>query len=491
MGYFVNQWTSRTRKVLNQTINERIATWLDNVNVRPQFPATWTFEGLAPSVMEHLEYLDTNWRYHTQSGSVANVVGRVTESYAGHHDVLEIYDKVSGDYGYWGCFWGDDEPVTGRVEFWVAVEKDAAGWSENYFILRDHANVNTLTLAFDNDGDVSASDSIAGTHQFKMPGAAWRRFCIDFDCAANTYDLYIDGSLVGSGYGLSTSTEHMTWMFFCTSDSAHDINLYIDAVGLSWKGYESGANRFAQEQNLLAREWTRPGISKFTGAVSLDTAVQLGSAPHVLRAWEADADGDIFLHAAGEAFNVGANLYWDGAAWRKGHISSSGALFQLLTDADGDYSSFKFLSAKRAEAADAAQLAKTLQVLLDDTGVELASDGTLTLRGAGIVKLCGTQVDVRNADDNGWAVVHADDFVNESPRVRHAGLADLAAMNDVNAHEQLPPEVHRSRPVGKETVHGQSVSASVPWLMRCIRQLLRRVERLECGHKRDRQELEV
>jgi hypothetical protein len=72
----------------------------------------------------------------------------------------------------------------------------------------------------------------------------------------------------------------------------------------------------------------------------------------------------------------------------------------------------------------------------------LAAEGTdtdinllLQTKGAG-------HVYVKDEAGN-WESIEADDFVNNSPKVYNAGLAELIAMTDVNDHKQLPAEVKR------------------------------------------------
>lgn len=160
---------------------------------------------------------------------------------------------------------------------------------------------------------------------------------------------------------------------------------------------------------------------------------------------------------ANPSANIGFRLIATsgGASGTVGYIYCS-----KLNATDGNYSSYmRFLTLLNGEtASEVLRLATPVSAAdsyiqitngkagTSDTIIESAGTANNLQLKAGTakyVKTRGTSLEVKNVADDDYVDVNANDFVVSSPKVYEAGLAELLAIDDINDHSQLPPEIKR------------------------------------------------
>ncbi|MFX1256670.1 MAG: hypothetical protein ACFFAN_02340 [Promethearchaeota archaeon] len=185
-----------------------------------------------------------------ESGGTVNVIAGID----GRSKVLELYDTNSS-YNIEAVQQFTPQ-TSGTVKFYFRVGDIAS--NRRFYCLRDASDTLAISLRTKND-DLQYHDG--GTYQNVMNIVAnkWYHLRIEFDCNAETFDLYIDGTKKVDDGAFYASVDSVSKFRVGTHSTNKGYYTYIDEVGYSWdeKNYNIGDNL---NEGLLLSFKTNPNI---------------------------------------------------------------------------------------------------------------------------------------------------------------------------------------------------------------------------------------
>ena len=171
---------------------------------------------------------------------------RVNSSIDGHSDVLELHDGATplddarDQVG--GMISASSSASLGTVEFWLC---GTAMTKIFTFRLRgvstgvDFQIIDNKIQYYYGGGYNDATGGL-------ILDNAWYHFRIDFDCGTDTYDFYLNGSLLDSDIDFRLPCTTINNMYIISHRFQSDYTCYLDALGFSWdSGYEIGDNLYS------------------------------------------------------------------------------------------------------------------------------------------------------------------------------------------------------------------------------------------------------
>lgn len=182
------------------------------------------------------------------SNNGANCTTTVIASLYGHKKVLELFDNNAGD----ACRISKDfdaTSITGRVELWVATT-DATKELNILILSSDPLQAINFKIEFDRYFEFSGGAyNLIGVLVPLDNTLIHLRF--DFDCVADTYDLYIDGSKELTGKAFRNVVTEIETIEISTEVGNSAYSCYADALGISWDAnYNVGDNVVAWDVEI-------------------------------------------------------------------------------------------------------------------------------------------------------------------------------------------------------------------------------------------------
>ena len=271
------------------------------------YPATYNFKDDADGDNP------TGWTVDEGGGTI-NVIALLD----GHRKVVEM-DDTSGADNVTAKQSFSSGQASGTYEYWIrttdaTLQVDMYGLNEGgnegvyLTILADKFQYRTVGF---NDVGLATSDD------------TWYHIRITFDCATDTYDIYIDGTKYQTGVAFRNVSTTIDALWIVTVNAASGYTVYVDAVGYSWDAsYNIGDNidwRHLKEStdSFEGDDWGTQGTS-ITWVDSVDTAASVELVPEfnahkkVLRQdFTSGAGGnDISYHTFASQAKTGWYEFW-------------------------------------------------------------------------------------------------------------------------------------------------------------------------------------
>jgi len=178
------------------------------------FPATHTFRD------DTVDSAPSGWTTNNGSGASTTIIA----SQSSHNKVLKCVSST-GAYDIEIDF--SATQGTGKIDIWFETSDNT---QNNYLQLLN--SVDTVAIQVD-------LNAIAGVGDNTM-----YHYSINFDCTPDTYDHYLDGSVIASGVAFDTGVDNILTIKF-KSTAGQSVNNYVDAIGFSWdSNYTWGDNIF-------------------------------------------------------------------------------------------------------------------------------------------------------------------------------------------------------------------------------------------------------
>ena len=177
--------------------------------------------------------LGTNWNISNDDSCTILISGEDTS----HKKFLNISDNSATGQAI--IYDGFNSQTSGIIESWVKISD--ASKSINFIGREGTSHMMTIGIDLDKfryyDGG-----------WFNITGGAvlddvWYHVRIDFDCSTDTFDFYLNGSLLDSDLPFDNTATYLDSFYIITSTT--DIfECHIDAIGYSWdSGYDVGDNK--------------------------------------------------------------------------------------------------------------------------------------------------------------------------------------------------------------------------------------------------------
>ncbi|MHA1251445.1 MAG: CBM96 family carbohydrate-binding protein, partial [Candidatus Helarchaeota archaeon] len=169
----------------------------------------------------------------------------VVNSVDGHNNILKLYRESNCDDA---VTIADDfnDQVSGIIEFWFRSTDVSVGtykplwfgfWygSEKVRIMFNYPAGNVISY---HDG------SAYQTIYTGLKANKWYHIRVDFDCSVDAFDMYLNGTSIGSDLGFMVSSNYINGITISQRDnSTYECTHYIDAIGYSWDSdYDVGDN---------------------------------------------------------------------------------------------------------------------------------------------------------------------------------------------------------------------------------------------------------
>ncbi len=155
----------------------------------------------------------------------------------GHRKVLDFDDQSNLNYA--GMYQTYSGQITGTIEFWWRIDTSASMF---YLSL---GTGNNIWLGFHSTGQFAWANVGWGyTNVQAFSADIWYHHRIVWDSGTDTYDWYIDGSLVANNVAFRYGLTSITRTYWISSGTSTGYHTYIDAIGYSWDNdYMVGWNR--------------------------------------------------------------------------------------------------------------------------------------------------------------------------------------------------------------------------------------------------------
>ena len=187
----------------------------------------------------------------------------------GHSDVLELYDnETSGDVDDSRDEVGGNISLTaqisGTIELWVRgddVSKILRFFGQSGGSTGVYIQIITDKIQYYYGG--AWHDATGGG----LSDDTWYHFRITFDCNADTYDFYLNGSLLDSDIPFYINQTSLNTFTILTHNAHTNYTYYVDAIGFSWDpNYDIGDNLYDCKLN-------------FTVSINLDDLIAINDDP--------------------------------------------------------------------------------------------------------------------------------------------------------------------------------------------------------------------
>ncbi|MFX1257221.1 MAG: PKD domain-containing protein, partial [Promethearchaeota archaeon] len=174
-----------------------------------------------------------------ESGGTINVISGID----GHSKVLELHDTSSSYYVE--AVQQFAAQTSGTVEFYFRVGDIAP--NRRGYSLRDASDILAVGLRTKYNNlqyhDGSAYQSIT-----TIEANRWYHLRIEFDCNADTFDLYVDGTKKVDDGSFYASVDSVSKFRIGTHSENNGYYTYIDALGYSWEpDYNIGDNQYLED----------------------------------------------------------------------------------------------------------------------------------------------------------------------------------------------------------------------------------------------------
>ncbi len=201
--------------------------WINNTN----YPGTYSFTD------ETVGTTGTNIGFIDFIEGGTNVV-EVINNWGGHNKVINFTENyyIGNDFS---------NVVTGTIEFWAWLDDDGSG-NYQFMVLVDSNNAadNMQFALHVHAGNYKYQGGSLTDTGVAVSENAWQHHKVVFDCAADTFDWYVDDDLIvndGAFFDAGDSVDNLRF-----ERTANIVASYIDAVGYSWDSdYSVGDNTYA------------------------------------------------------------------------------------------------------------------------------------------------------------------------------------------------------------------------------------------------------
>ncbi|MFX1566908.1 MAG: hypothetical protein ACFFCV_00915 [Promethearchaeota archaeon] len=163
---------------------------------------------------------------------------QVIEEYINHKKVVEFIDTNSSPSANILDSFASAKS-NGVVEFWICTNDSA----ENIYI-RIRGSISELAVVIRTDGNMfQCYDSTSWSDLIPCINDKWYHFSVEFNCSTDTFDIYIDNTLIADDYGFRDGDLVDVHNFQIYSSASNNLTYYVDAIGYSWDpGYNVGDN---------------------------------------------------------------------------------------------------------------------------------------------------------------------------------------------------------------------------------------------------------
>ncbi|MHA2096962.1 MAG: LamG-like jellyroll fold domain-containing protein, partial [Candidatus Hodarchaeales archaeon] len=217
LSYFSTDLSPQIITPQNTTYNELMSGY---------YPSTYGFENDRVG--------DDPYGWTVSEPGLQNV--EIISTLDGHNNVLEIFDTESSTTAQAFASNNFAPQTSGTIEFWYRT----GGFPEDQ------------TFRVESSSDISIYfGARSGNFQYRNASDwqdlvpfntnQWYHIRLDFDCASDTYDFYLDGNLIKSNLEFYITVSSLEKIIFLTRQwgTSNDYYTYVDALGYSWDPHYS------------------------------------------------------------------------------------------------------------------------------------------------------------------------------------------------------------------------------------------------------------
>lgn len=205
-----------------------------------------------------------DWGTLGRSGCTIEVKDTNLYTTRGHSKIVEMYDNGGSPNvaAMSNTFYNQS---SGTIEVWM--KRNDAFSNFSLQIINgsgtDFGEV-AVQVGFNVTREICVTDggSYINTGEKWVPNQ-WIHVRVDFDCGPDTYDLYINNSLIGN-YDFNTTLARVNVTRFTSSPGGTGLYGYVDAVGYSWDPqYYVGDNMIGGVENQINEFSDMPWIDRY------------------------------------------------------------------------------------------------------------------------------------------------------------------------------------------------------------------------------------
>jgi hypothetical protein len=173
-----------------------------------------------------------------------NTDGKVISEKAGHRNVIALYDNNPDTHGngYTVLLNTFSAQTTGTMEWWFYGNKTGSECSHQVNI--NNGASNGIYLYYNISGALFAYVTGSVNKICDLTNEMWHHFRLQFDCGSDTFNIWVDGVLKGTGLGFQNPQISLNCINLYTGGgSTGGFWVYFDAFDYSWApGYYLNRN---------------------------------------------------------------------------------------------------------------------------------------------------------------------------------------------------------------------------------------------------------